>query len=87
MRKIFIRKLVNAASKNKKIVLVVGDLGYGVIEPFKNKNLSEIWLLISQKLAKVAALWNIIILIYKHTNVTLSLSGTLYNSSYQHKIS
>ena len=37
MRKIFIRKLVNAASKNKRIVLVVGDLGYGVIEPFKNK--------------------------------------------------
>ena len=37
MRKIFIRKLVNAASKNKKIVLVVGDLGYGVVEPFKNK--------------------------------------------------
>ena len=37
MRKILIRKLVNAASKNKKIVLVVGDLGYGVVEPFKNK--------------------------------------------------
>ena len=37
MRKIFIRKLVNAASINKKIVLIVGDLGYGVVEPFKNK--------------------------------------------------
>ena len=37
MRKIFIQKLVKEASKNKKIVLVVGDLGYGVIEPFKNK--------------------------------------------------
>ena len=37
MRKIFISKLVKAASINKKIVLVVGDLGYGVVEPFKNK--------------------------------------------------
>ena len=37
MRKIFINKLVKEASKNKKIILVVGDLGYGVIEPFKNK--------------------------------------------------
>ena len=37
MRKIFINKLVKEASKNKKIILVVGDLGYGVVEPFKNK--------------------------------------------------
>ena len=37
MRKIFINKLVKEASKNKKIVLIVGDLGYGVIEPFKSK--------------------------------------------------
>ena len=37
MRKIFIKKLTEEASKNKKIVLVVGDLGYGVIEPFKKK--------------------------------------------------
>ena len=37
MRKIFINKLVKEASKNKKIVLIVGDLGYGVVEPFKNK--------------------------------------------------
>ena len=29
MRKIFINKLVKEASKNKKIILVVGDLGYG----------------------------------------------------------
>ena len=35
MRKIFIKKLTEEASKNKKIVLVVGDLGYGVIEPLK----------------------------------------------------
>ena len=37
MRKIFINKLVKEASKNKKIVLIVGDLGYGVVEPFKSK--------------------------------------------------
>ena len=35
MRKIFIKKLVKEASRNKKIVLIVGDLGYGVVEPFK----------------------------------------------------
>ncbi len=35
MRKIFIKKLVNEASKNKKIILIVGDLGYGIVEPFK----------------------------------------------------
>ena len=37
MRNIFINKLVKEASKNKKIILIVGDLGYGVVEPFKNK--------------------------------------------------
>ena len=37
MRKIFINHLVKAAIKNKKIVLVVGDLGYGIVEPFKKK--------------------------------------------------
>tara|TARA_Y100000591_G_C21804535_1_gene684027 strand:- start:68 stop:946 length:879 start_codon:yes stop_codon:yes gene_type:complete len=37
MRKIFIKKLTQEASKNKKIVLVVGDLGYGIVEPFKKK--------------------------------------------------
>ena len=37
MRKIFINKLIEAATKNKKIVLIVGDLGYGIIEPFKKK--------------------------------------------------
>ena len=40
MRKIFIQKLVEKASKNKKIVLIVGDLGYGIVEPFK-KNFPE----------------------------------------------
>ena len=40
MRKIFIQKLVEKASKNKKIVLVVSDLGYGIVEPFK-KNFPE----------------------------------------------
>ena len=37
MRKFFIKKLVEEASKNKKIVLIVGDLGFGVVEPFKIK--------------------------------------------------
>ncbi len=35
MRKIFIDQLTKAAKKNKKIVLIVGDLGYGVVEPFQ----------------------------------------------------
>ena len=35
MRKIFINQLVKAATKNKKIILIVGDLGYGIVEPFK----------------------------------------------------
>jgi transketolase len=37
MRKIFINQLVKAATKNKKIILIVGDLGYGIVEPFKKK--------------------------------------------------
>lgn len=37
MRKIFIDRLVREATFNKKIILMVGDLGYGVIEPFKKK--------------------------------------------------
>ncbi len=37
MRKIFINKLIEEASKNKKIILIVGDLGFGVVEPFKKK--------------------------------------------------
>ena len=37
MRKIFINQLIKEATKNKKIVLIVGDLGYGIIEPFKKK--------------------------------------------------
>ena len=37
MRRIFINKLVKAATKNKKIALIVGDLGYGIVEPFKKK--------------------------------------------------
>ena len=37
MRKIFINQLVKAATRNKKIVLIVGDLGYGIVEPFKKK--------------------------------------------------
>jgi len=34
MRNTFISELVSAARLNPKIALVVGDLGYGVIEPF-----------------------------------------------------
>lgn len=34
MRNAFIDELIVAAEKNDNIVLVVGDLGYGVIEPF-----------------------------------------------------
>jgi transketolase len=37
MRNLFIQELIKQAEKNKKIVLIVGDLGYGVIEPFKKK--------------------------------------------------
>ena len=37
MRNIFIKELIKAAEKNKKIVLIVGDLGYGVVEPFKKR--------------------------------------------------
>jgi transketolase len=36
MRKIFIDELIVAAKKNKKIILVVNDLGYGVVEKFAN---------------------------------------------------
>lgn len=34
MRNAFIDELVQAASINERIALVVGDLGYGVVEPF-----------------------------------------------------
>jgi transketolase len=34
MRNAFIEELVLAAEKNPRIALVVGDLGYGVVEPF-----------------------------------------------------
>ncbi len=37
MRNLFISELINEAKKNKKIVLVVGDLGFNVVEPFKKK--------------------------------------------------
>jgi len=36
MRNAFIDELVLAAKTNDKIVLIVGDLGYGAIEPFAN---------------------------------------------------
>lgn len=34
MRKIFIEELILAAKKNKKIILIVNDLGYSVVEEF-----------------------------------------------------
>ena len=34
MRKIFIDELILAAKKNKKIILIVNDLGYNVVEKF-----------------------------------------------------
>ena len=37
MRNAFIEELVQAASENEKIALVVGDLGYGVVEPFAKR--------------------------------------------------
>jgi len=37
MRNAFIDELVLLARKNKNIVLVVGDLGYNVVEPFANE--------------------------------------------------
>ena len=37
MRNRFIKKLTEAAVKNDKIVLIVGDLGYNVVEEFQNK--------------------------------------------------
>jgi len=36
MRSTFIEGLISAAKKNKKIILVVNDLGYGVVEKFAN---------------------------------------------------
>ena len=36
MRRTFIKELISAAKINKKIILVVNDLGYGVIEKFAN---------------------------------------------------
>jgi len=37
MRNLFISELVKEAKNNNKIVLVVGDLGFSVVEPFKKK--------------------------------------------------
>lgn len=37
MRNRFIKKLTEAAVKNDKLVLIVGDLGYNVVEEFQNK--------------------------------------------------
>lgn len=37
MRNAFIDELVTAAEKNENIALVIGDLGYGVVEPFARR--------------------------------------------------
>ena len=37
MRNIFINELVNLAEKDPNVFLIVGDLGYGVIEEFQNR--------------------------------------------------
>jgi transketolase len=37
MRNAFIEELVNLATKNDRIALIVGDLGYSVIEPFADR--------------------------------------------------
>ena len=37
MRKIFINELIKAAKTNNKIILIVGDLGFSVVEPFADK--------------------------------------------------
>ena len=37
MRKNFIKQLIRAAQKNKKLILVVNDLGYGVVDEFAKK--------------------------------------------------
>ena len=37
MRSAFINELVAAAEINDNIVLVVGDLGFGVVEPFASR--------------------------------------------------
>lgn len=36
MRKLFIDELIKEAKNNNKIFLLVGDLGYNVVEPFQN---------------------------------------------------
>ena len=35
MKKIFIEELIIAKKRNKNIILIVNDLGYGMIEPSK----------------------------------------------------
>ena len=37
MRKTFISKLIDLAENNDKIVLIVGDLGFNVVEEFQIK--------------------------------------------------
>jgi len=37
MRNEFINNLIQLRTKNKKVILAVGDLGYSIIEPFVNK--------------------------------------------------
>ena len=37
MRNLFIEELIKEARKNKNIILIVGDLGFNIVEPFKKE--------------------------------------------------
>ena len=41
MRKIFIKELTKISNKRKNIYLMINDLGYNVIEPFKKNFLKD----------------------------------------------
>src|SRR5580658_5156121 len=37
MRKMFVETLVNLAEQDERVMLLTGDLGFGVVEPFMSK--------------------------------------------------
>ena len=37
MRKLFIQKLIEYAQRDENVYLIAGDLGFSVVEPFKEK--------------------------------------------------
>ena len=59
MKKIFINELIKATRKNKNTCLIVNDLGFGMIEPFK-KNFHKMFLT-QEFLTKHDGLWRLII--------------------------